>query len=110
MNRFTIATIYSLLTLPLTAEANKLAEEQRIGAMVMEIDSALKAPSDAKSLATIVRYGTDSRHYVMIRGWLVQLLKGAESQNSAASEPELKSKHQEAVDFLKKAIRRIDLE
>lgn len=110
MIRSIIIVTFSLLTIQLTAETNNQNEALRIGAMVMEIDAALKAPDDAKSLETIVRYGTDSRHYVMIRGWLVQLLKGAESQHSASSDPELKAKHKASVDFLKKSIRRIDLE
>ena len=78
--------------------------------MVIAIDAALKAPEDKKSLETIATYGTDSRHYVMIRGWMVQLLSGSESQLEATREPQLKQKHQRKVDFLRKVIRRIDLE
>lgn len=92
------------------AEPEGSSEERRIGAMVLEIQAALKAPGDAKSLETIALYGTDSRHYTMIRGWLVQLKSGAKSQKEAASDPALKAKHQRMEKFLEKAIRRIDLE
>ena len=92
------------------AEANNASEEQRIGAMVIAIDAALKKPADAKSFETMVEFGHDSRHYVMIRGWMAELLKGGESQLAATGDPTLKNKHQQKVDFLKKVIRRIDLE
>ena len=102
-------TFVTLARLATAEDHGKPSREYEIGVMVLEIEAALKAPGD-ESLATIVRYGTDSRHYVMIRGWLAQLLKGTESQRSAARDPDLKRKHQESVEFLKKAIRRIDLE
>ncbi|MFC7338239.1 hypothetical protein ACFQY0_13680 [Haloferula chungangensis] len=86
------------------------SEEIRVGSMVLAIDAALKSPEKKESLETIARYGTDTRHYVMIRGWLSELLKGTESQLAATTDPELKAKHQQKADFLKKAIRRIDLE
>ena len=74
------------------------------------IAAALKAPGKPESLETIARYGTITAHYVMIRGWRVQELKGAESQLSAAKDGALRKKHEVRVVFLKKAIRRIDLE
>lgn len=103
--------LFLLLTgLLQAAEPKAIAEQRRIGTMVIEIDAALKKPADKASLETIARHGTDSRHYVMIRGWLNELLKGTESQLRAARDPALKQKHQQMADFLRKAIRRIDLE
>lgn len=108
---FLIAAIAIVLTGASNAAGkNPKIEVQRIGAMVLAIDAALKAPAKKESLETIVSYGTDSRHYVMIRGWLAELLKGTESQLDAVRDPKLKAKHQEKATFLKKAIRRIDLE
>jgi hypothetical protein len=83
---------------------------ESIGRMVQEIQAALQAPDDPKSLETIAGHGTDSRYYTMIRGWLVQLLAGARSQHDASRDPELQARHAVTVDFLEKAIRRIDLE
>jgi hypothetical protein len=34
---------------------------------------------DPRSLETIAKHGTDSRYYVMIRNWLVQVKSGVES-------------------------------
>ncbi len=89
----------------------KASEEYRIGVMVKAIAAAIKAPEKPASLQTIATHGTDSRYYVMIRGWLVQELSGVESQLAAIrDDPERKAKFQRKIDFLKKAIRRIDLE
>lgn len=115
MIKFLLLTIAMLFIVPAWAEDKKkppapTTPEHRIGVMVLEIQAALKAPNDKKSLETIARYGTDTRYYVMIRGWLVQLLNGAESQLNATRDPDLKKKHQTKVTFLRKAIRRIDLE
>ncbi|MDX1756106.1 MAG: hypothetical protein R3175_08620 [Marinobacter sp.] len=85
-------------------------QSQRIGEMVMAIDQALAHPEAPHALETIARYGTDSRHYVMIRGWLVQELRAAESQMAAASDPVLQHRFSARVQFLRQAIRRIDLE
>lgn len=86
------------------------SEERRIGAMVRSIDAAIAAPNDPESMVTVTRYGTDTRYYVMIRGWLVQELQGVESQLEASRDTQLKSKFQQKADFLRTAIRRIDLE
>ncbi|WP_299805590.1 hypothetical protein [uncultured Shewanella sp.] len=106
----------SVLTLPAMATEPTPSDEYRIGVMVKSLDNAIKHPSNA-SLATISEYGTDSRYYVMIRGWLVQELQGAESQlgayrsdNLDKIQAEQKAKLLQKVDFLKLAIRRIDLE
>jgi len=101
-------------SLPCQAEAPakdlKQSEEYKIGIMVKAIAAAIKAPEKPASLKTITTYGTDSRYYVMIRGWLSQILRGTESQLNATRDPARKAKFQQKVDFLKKSIRRIDLE
>lgn len=95
-----------------TAESatESTAESIRVGEMVAAVGYAIKHPQQPDSLAVITAAGTDSRHYVMIRGWLVQELSGVESQQQAHRDAEAKAKFQDKVDFLRLAIRRIDLE
>lgn len=106
----------ALFAIPAMATEPTKSDEYAIGVMVKSLDNAIAHPSN-ESLSIITNYGTDSRYYVMIRGWLVQELQGAESQLDAYhsdvldnSQAEQKSKLQQKVDFLKQAIRRIDLE
>lgn len=90
---------------------SKTSEEFQIGVMVKEIDSLLYNYPQPDAFETIAEYGTDSRYYVMIRGWLVQELAGAESlMESTKNREDLHQKHVEKVIFLRKLIRRIDLE
>ena len=108
-------TLQICLTLLLSALVTQAAESReqeaiRIGTMVQEIQQAHKKPDEKASLETIVKYGTDTRHYVMIRGWLHELLKGTQSQLEATRDPKLQKKFQQRESFLKQAIRRIDLE
>lgn len=114
---FTLAA--SLLSsTPVTAKDSNFYDESsqtyRVGIMVEEISDALTRPNDTESLVTISQYGTDSRYYVMIRGWLVQELAGVQSQLDASqtneSNSENKQKFIDKVTFLQQAIRRIDLE
>ena len=88
----------------------KASEEYQIGVMVKAISAALKAPEHPESLQTIVKYGQDSRYYVMIRGWLMQELRGVESQHQATRNEVDKAKFKPKLSLLQKAIRRIDLE
>tara|TARA_B100000809_G_scaffold265381_1_gene324053 strand:+ start:2130 stop:2483 length:354 start_codon:yes stop_codon:yes gene_type:complete len=84
-------------------------ETLRIGALVQKVDYAIAHPSN-ESLENIALAGTDTRHYVMIRGWLVQTLKGIESQHDASAAADRRAQLQVKIDFLQRAIRRIDLE
>jgi len=87
------------------------AEVASLGQMVLELRAALQRPEAEESLETVVRHGTDSRNYAMIRGWLVQELRGVNSQLSGAGLPqETLGKHVVRRAFLERAIRRIDLE
>jgi hypothetical protein len=81
-----------------------------IGIMVQQLQLALTASEDVNSLTTIQHYGTDSRYYSMIRGWLMQELLGSQSQLNASNDPLYIDKFQQQTDFLKQAIRMIDLE
>lgn len=81
-----------------------------IGKMVQDLQLAINSPSDPRSLKTISYYGNDSRYYSMVRGWLFQELVGVESQLHASKSPSSIAKFQAHSDFLKKAIRLVDLE
>ena len=84
--------------------------EYQIGVMVNAIDKAI-TDAQPDSLELIYQYGTDSRYYVMIRGWLVQELTGVQSQLDAhRQQDERRQQLAHKVSFLKQAIRRIDLE
>ncbi|WP_111497194.1 hypothetical protein [Marinobacter bohaiensis] len=100
-----------VIALLLTAcQSTPPSESQRIGEMVLAVDAAMDRPGDPEALETIARYGTDTRYYIMIRGWLVQELAGVESQLDATRDPERRAAFQAEADFLRQAIRRIDLE
>ncbi|MFV7771548.1 hypothetical protein [Shewanella marisflavi] len=83
-------------------------EQQELGVMVLALQQAIATPS-AEHLEVIARYGTDSRYYVMIRGWLVQQLSGLESQLAAHGDQAPEALRAQA-EHLKAAIRLIDLE
>ena len=85
-------------------------QEYQIGVMVNAIDKAI-TDAQPDSLELIYQYGTDSRYYVMIRGWLIQELTGVQSQLDAhRQQDERRQQLEHKVNFLKQAIRRIDLE
>lgn len=90
-------------------ENMQTSEAYQIGLMIQELQQALSV-RDEKSTETIRLYGTDSRYYSMIRGWLFQELVGVESQLHANKGKKSAEKFQIHSDFLKSAIRAIDLE
>ncbi len=101
---------FSLMATTSAIQAERAAQEQRIGKMVLEIQEALAHPEEPESIETIAHYGTLTEHYLMIRGWLGLELQGVESQLQATHNSRLKETHQAKAEFLRKAIRRIDLE
>ena len=105
-----VTVLVAVIATPAMASEPLQSEEYAIGVMVKSLDNAIQHPS-ADALELISQYGTDSRYYVMIRGWLVQELQGANSQLAANRKEDMhKAKLQQRVDFLQQAIRRIDLE
>ena len=93
-------------------ESSKILTENKtyqLGVMVEQLQSALKQ-RDEESLEIISLYGTDSRYYAMVRGWLFQELVAVESQLHASKGKRSSDKFQVHSNFLKKAIRLIDLE
>jgi len=91
--------------------SNRVIEDEvyRIGLMVQAVQEALNS-QDEQALKTICLYGSDSRYYSMIRGWLFQELIGVESLLHATKEEATTYKLQKNSNFLKNAIRGIDLE
>lgn len=85
-------------------------EYQRTGLMIEQVSHAVKHPNSNNAFEIITQAGTDSRYYVMIRGWLVQELQGVQSQFNATKDSAGKDKFQTEITFLQQAIRRIDLE
>ena len=80
-----------------------------IGTAVMEVASAIKDPTRDGAMDAITALGTDSRYYLMVRGWLVQQIAADRSilaTGSGASSSDLESR----VVQLERAIRLIDLE
>ena len=92
------------------SQSAALEDEYQIGEMVIAVNAAIDAPDQSESMETIARYGTDSRYYVMIRGWLSQELNGVQSQLGAAPDHSNRAELQQKSDFLQASIRRIDLE
>ena len=80
-----------------------------LGRKVFAVQQALKNPKAPGAMKAITDLGHDSRYYVMVRGWLVQELAGAESIRDANRE-KAPAELRERIDFLHKAIRAIDLE
>ncbi len=104
-----LMTILPLLLLTAAGVEPQSSEDAEALALGRQILAVQRALGDPESLKAVTALGTDSRHYVMVRGWLVQLLAGDESIAEAAG-----GKPAEAVAarirFLRKAIRAIDLE
>jgi len=111
-----ILTILFICSISLVLPADEISkdlltsEEYQIGMMVKMIETAIQEPEKPESLEIIAMYGTDTRYYVMIRGWLTQKLAGVQSQNQASHNDDQNSELMQKEIFLTKAIRRIDLE
>lgn len=108
INRY--ALLFLLAALAGCCTAPQSTEEQRLGKMIEQVGYAIKHPNSDNALEIITQAGTDSRYYVMIRGWLVQELQGVQSQFNATRNSADKDKFQTKITFLHQAIRRIDLE
>ena len=82
---------------------------RQLGRQVLAVGEAIRHPQMPDAMETIVELGTDSRHYVMVRGWLALELQGVESI-LGASQPGERPELEARAEFLKRAIRAIDLE
>lgn len=80
-----------------------------LGYKVLAIQASIQNPNAPHAMEAITELGTDSRYYVMVRGWLSQQLQG-DTSILEASKDGGRAEIRERVAFLKKAIRAIDLE
>ncbi len=109
MKSATFAAIsLALVQLPLSP-VSATEEATRLGERIEAVRRAIDCPDCPGSMAAVVDLGTDSRYYVMTRGWLLERLRADRSVLDAAGDaapPHLAAR----VEFLQQAIRRIDLE
>ena len=84
-------------------------EALRLGRNVLAVRAAIQNPGAPDALQAIVELGSDSRYYVMVRGWL-SLQRQGDLSILDASGSEANPEIQARVEFLEKAIRAIDLE
>ena len=91
--------------------ASELTDTEAIelGYSVSAINEALKNPGAPGALQAITDLGHDQRYYVMVRGWLMYQLQG-DMSILQASQGQAQESIRERVDFIRQAIRAIDLE
>lgn len=85
------------------------ADAMQLGRKVLAVKAALADPTALASLQAVRDLGLDSRHYVMVRGWLDMQLRGDRSI-AEASQGQVSPEISQRIEFLEKAIRAIDLE
>jgi hypothetical protein len=85
------------------------AQALQLGYRVLAVRAAIHEPAAPGAMAAILELGTDSRYYVMVRGWLSMQLQADQSLlevGGVAARPEIAAR----VEFLDSAIRALDLE
>ena len=92
---------------PAAADDDRAALE--LGRKVLAVRRAIEHPQAPGALEAVKALGLDSRHYVMVRGWLRQQLSGDTSIRDASGEKTPRA-IVDRIAFLEKAIRAIDLE
>lgn len=84
-------------------------EALRLGRKVLAVRAAIQDPEGPNAMEAIMDLGTDSRYYVLVRGWLAMQLQGDMSiidANQDEMRPEIRAR----IEFIQRAIRAIDLE
>lgn len=82
-------------------------ESLKLGQQINAALQAIKHPKDPTSIHKITVLGWDQRYYLMIRGWLVLQLQADQSIYTGTQE---QAHIASRIEFIKKAIRTIDLE
>jgi hypothetical protein len=80
-----------------------------LGRRVLAVREALGDPASPGAMDAVVALGRDQRHYVMVRGWLGYQLQADLSIGDARKE-DTPVAITRRIDFLRRAIRAIDLE
>ncbi|WNC67665.1 hypothetical protein RI845_14205 [Thalassotalea nanhaiensis] len=100
------ATNEEIKTAAMTLSEQDL-EALKLGKQILAIQEALNNPGDPNSIHKVTAIGWDQRYYLMVRGWLVLRLQ---ADQSAYTGSQAQSHLGERIEFLKLAIRTIDLE
>jgi len=95
-----------VIVAPLSNEDQSALE---LGRKVLAISQAIQNPKMPNAMKTITDLGLETSHYAMVRGWLSYQLQGDMSIFEASGELTPKPV-MERIEFLKRAIRAIDLE
>ena len=94
-------------------QSGQISEEDQaaldLGRKVLAVKEALRNPGTPNALQAVTDVGLDQRYYTMVRGWLAYQLQGDMSILDAGREGAPEG-IRERVEFLKAAIRAIDLE
>ena len=85
------------------------AEAAELGYRISAINTALQNPAAPGAMQAITDLGHDQRYYVMVRGWLMYQLQG-DMSILQASQGQAQESIRARVDFIRQAIRAIDLE
>lgn len=80
-----------------------------LGRKVLAVRNAIQNPRAPNAMKAVTDLGRDQRYYVMVRGWLSYQLEGDTSILDAAK-GHARDEVKERINFLKQAIRAIDLE
>ena len=80
-----------------------------LGQKVLAVQHAIANPDLLDSMPAILALGHDSRYYVLVRGWIVEKLRGDQSIATVMGD-EMPPELEKRIEFLEKAIRAIDLE
>lgn len=80
-----------------------------LGRRVLAVKAAIHNPEMPGAMEAILVLGLDSRYYVMVRGWLAMQLRG-DLSILEAGRGTVSQEIAERIEFLRKAIRAIDLE
>ena len=93
--------------------ANSLSREDQaaleLGRMVLAVDKAIENPGAPGAMGAVTELGHDQRYYVLVRGWLSYQLQGDVSMLEARRESTSETV-KARIDFLRSAIRMVDLE
>lgn len=98
--------LYSTIS---TASDVSDTEATELGYRVSAINAALEHPEAPGAMQAITDLGHDQRYYVMVRGWLMYQLQG-DMSILQASQGQAQENIRARVDFIRQAIRAIDLE
>ncbi len=92
---------------PTPAEQDRAALE--LGRRVLAVGQAIQNPRSPGAMQAVTDLGHDQRHYVMVRGWLTYQMLADQSLIEAhhGNAPEQVTQR---VEFLRRAIRAVDLD